>query len=118
MQVRKEHGTCAKFDSTLKRHFLLQPLSFKLDRLRHRQRAAGTKWQWDVVDSWLGSDKRALVVMAEAGTGKSCISAAIVDRLSSDPERTVVYHFHKHDDQRRQEPLNLVKTMAAQLCSR
>jgi hypothetical protein len=118
VQVRERYGTSAEFDSTLKRHFLLQPLSFKLDILRHRQRAAGTRWQWAVVDSWLASNKRALAVMAEAGTGKSCISAAIVDRLSKDPERTVVYHFHKHDDQRRQEPLNFVKTLAAQLCSR
>jgi hypothetical protein len=118
VQVRERYGSCAEFDSTLKRHLLLQPLSFKMDILRHLQQSAGTNWQWGVLDTWLAGSERALVVMAEAGTGKSCISAAIIDRLSNDPQRTVVYHFHKHDDQRRQEPLNIVGTLAAQLCIR
>jgi len=119
-QVRERYGSCAVFDSTLKRQLLLQPLNCKADMQRHLERAAGTPWQWGVLEQWLAGDARALVVLAEAGTGKSCISAAIVNRLQSDPNNDIVtlYHFHKHDDQRRQEPLGIVKTLAAQLCGR
>ena len=117
-KVCEHHGDFHTFNSRLKRMLLLKPLSFKADMSRHLPHVQATQWRWDVVQKWLDGDCRALCVMADAGTGKSCISAAIIDHFKSNPSHVWAFHFLKHDDQRRLEPLNVIKTLVAQLCSR
>ncbi len=93
------------------------------------------------------SGSRVLCVLAGAGTGKSTISVAIWEKVNietnlitflvaslphyfllhllqvlasrvKDGQMTVAMHFLKHNDQRRLEPIRIVKSLAFQLAKR
>ncbi len=63
-----------------------------------------------------GLASRALVVVAGAGEGKSTISAALVTGALR--ERFAAYHFFKYNDARRQEAVQVLKSLAFQLAGR
>eukprot|EP00854_Cymbomonas_tetramitiformis_P012468 gene12468-14732_t len=90
----------------------------KTARQRHRQRSAGTVWEWGAVEAWLDGPCRALCVLAGAGTGKSTICTLLMDHLAAERPRLVVAaHFLKYSDQRRLDPLLIIKSLAHQLAS-
>ncbi len=100
-------------------------------RLVVRAEEGGTAWDFQAVEAWLdgGSvasscggeeqdvgSSRALVVCSGAGEGKSTISAALV--AGHLRERFAAYHFFKYSDARRQDPVQVIKSLAFQLASR
>ncbi|GAX81308.1 hypothetical protein CEUSTIGMA_g8739.t1 [Chlamydomonas eustigma] len=123
--IRNHHGSTAKFNTALKLQLMLSPLSYKVDLGQRGRRSAGTTWHWGDVETWLegfngsGDMSRALCVLAGAGTGKSTISAAIWEQIfieSSDVAGAI--HFLKHSDQRRLEPVKIIKSLAFQLAAK
>ena len=89
-------------------------------------RSKDTQWTFDPVSNWLAdpSQGRALCVLADAGTGKSTISAALCDKVLG---RCVggkwegpisAFHLLKHSDQRRLDPAGIIKSIAYQLAKR
>ncbi|KAK3262265.1 hypothetical protein CYMTET_28862, partial [Cymbomonas tetramitiformis] len=118
-RVREHHGDAATFNHMLKNNLLLTPLSYRADQQRHRQRSARTAWEWGAVEAWLDGPHRALCVLAGAGTGKSTICTMLMDHLAAERPRIVVAaHFLKYSDQRRLDPLLVVKSLAHQLASK
>jgi hypothetical protein len=93
--------------------------SDKVDLEQLSRRSQGTEWDFSQVRAWLAdpSQGRALCLLAGAGTGKSTVSAALVDVLSAElPEgHAAAHHFLKHSDARRLDPVRLVKSLAFQL---
>ncbi|KAK3275914.1 hypothetical protein CYMTET_15983, partial [Cymbomonas tetramitiformis] len=118
-RVREHHGDAATFNHMLKNSLLLTPLSYRADRQRHCQRSAGTVWEWGAVEAWLNGPRRALCVIAGAGTGKSTICTMLMDHLAAErPQLIVAAHFLKYSDQRRLDPLLIIKSLAHQLASK
>ncbi|KAK3242230.1 hypothetical protein CYMTET_48071 [Cymbomonas tetramitiformis] len=118
-RVREHHGDAATFNHMLKTSLLLAPLSYRADQRRHRQRSAGTAWEWGAVEAWLDGPHRALGVLAGAGTGKSTICTMLMDYLAAERPRLVVAaHFLKYSDQRRLDPVLAIRSLAHQLASR
>ncbi|KAK3274713.1 hypothetical protein CYMTET_17111, partial [Cymbomonas tetramitiformis] len=118
-RVREHHGDAATFNHMLKTSLLLAPLSYRADQQRHRQRSAGTAWEWGAVEAWLDGSHRALCVLAGAGTGKSTICTMLMDHLAAERPRLVVAgHFLKYSDQRRLDPVLAIRSLAHQLASR
>jgi hypothetical protein len=58
---------------------------------------------------------RVLCVMGGAGTGKSTVSAAIIRDVLHGSSAVTAEHFCKQTDQRRQEPIGIVKSLVFQL---
>ncbi|KAK3267376.1 hypothetical protein CYMTET_24063, partial [Cymbomonas tetramitiformis] len=118
-RVREHHGDAATFNHMLQTSLLLAPLSYRADQQRHRQRSAGTTWEWGAVEAWLDGPHRALCVLAGAGTGKSTICTMLMDHLAAERPRLVVAaHFLKYSDQRRLDPVLAIRSLAHQLASR
>ncbi|KAG2422132.1 hypothetical protein HXX76_016255, partial [Chlamydomonas incerta] len=108
--VRRIHGSAQRFNAKLKLQLLLEPLSYEADmrRLTARAEALGTRWRFESLDRWLGSKSRALVALrAAAGAGGG-----------SGGGRITAHHFLKYNDQRRLEPVAIVKSLAFQLAER
>ncbi len=97
------------------------------------RRSKETKWKFHRVQKWINNPRagRALCILASAGTGKSTISAALCETLlglggskvkrgGSKEEGTVIaaVHFLKFSDQRRLEPVRIIKSLAFQLARR
>ena len=117
--VIEHHQSTTAFDNTLKLQLLLSPVSHKVDLQQLGQRSSGTAWDWTAVKQWMdgdGKDSRALCVLAGAGTGKSSISAAMLDDEVLGP--CAAAHFLKYSDQRRLEPVAIIKNLAFQLAYR
>ncbi|KAK3258922.1 hypothetical protein CYMTET_32056 [Cymbomonas tetramitiformis] len=118
-RVREHHGDATTFNHMLKTSLLLAPLSYRADQRRHRQRSEGTSWEWGAVEAWLDGPRRALGVLAGAGTGKSTICTMLMDHLAAERPRLVVAgHFLKYSDQRRLDPVLIIRSLAHQLASR
>ncbi|KAK3241653.1 hypothetical protein CYMTET_48601 [Cymbomonas tetramitiformis] len=118
-RVREHHGDAATFNHMLKTSLLLAPLSYRTDQQRHRQRSAGTAWEWGAVEAWLDGPHRALGVLAGAGTGKSTICTMLMDHLAAErPQLVVAGHLLKYSDQRRLDPVLAIRSLAHQLASR
>ncbi|KXZ53003.1 hypothetical protein GPECTOR_8g372 [Gonium pectorale] len=135
-EVRRQHGSPEAFNSKLKLQLLLEPLSYSVDLRRLQERSADTEWEWAPVEGWvedacMGRGGRALAVVSGAGEGKSTISAEMVRRLaptaglggggggsSYGAGVALAYHFLKYNDQRRLEPVRVIKSIAFQLATR
>ena len=115
--IEAKHGTKEAFNTHLRAHLLLEPVSHKVDLLQLQTRAADTIWNWVTVDEWMRKvDVRALCIMAGVGEGKSTISAALLEHFRNNyPECVMVAHFLKFSDQRRLEPVRIIKSLAFQL---
>ncbi|KAG2491744.1 hypothetical protein HYH03_009907 [Edaphochlamys debaryana] len=121
--VERQHGSAEAFNAKLRLQLLLEPLSYRVDLHRLTERASGTTWTLGAVASWLeagAGGSRVLCVSAGDGEGKSTISAV----LASDPavggfgDRISAHHFLKYNDQRRLEPVRMIKSLAFQLALR
>ena len=77
----------------------------------------GTRqWAFDAFDTWCLADlkHRVYVLMAGAGVGKTGILSKLArDRL----DIVVAYHFCRHDDPRRSDPIRMLCSLAYQLAS-
>ncbi|PNH07715.1 Vegetative incompatibility protein HET-E-1 [Tetrabaena socialis] len=134
-EVCLHHKSPEVFNTKLKLQLLLEPLSYRVDvqRLAERAAAMGTQWAFDEVDAWLATSSRVLCITAGAGEGKSTISAALCSHqqqqtqqnpaaatVLSDNAATAVSacHFLKYSDERRLEPIRIIKSLAFQLAER
>ncbi|KAG2491745.1 hypothetical protein HYH03_009908 [Edaphochlamys debaryana] len=123
--VLTQHGSTTAFDTALKLQLLLEPLSYSVDLRRLLRRAEGTAWALEPVVSWLRQGEggsRVLCISSGAGEGKSTISAVLCSsggQLGQLPAGSVVaFHFLKYSDQRRLDPVRIVKSLAFQLARR
>ncbi|KAG2489801.1 hypothetical protein HYH03_011750 [Edaphochlamys debaryana] len=122
--VEERHGSPKAFDTSLKLQLLLEPLSYSMDLRRLLKRAKGTVWALGPVGSWLkqqqpGSSGRVLCIASGAGEGKSTISAVLCSEHEQLPPGSIsAFHFLKYNDQRRLDPVRIVKSLAFQLASR
>ncbi|KAG2427875.1 hypothetical protein HXX76_012195 [Chlamydomonas incerta] len=145
--VSRQHGSTDTFNHKLRLQLLLEPLSYNVDmrRLLRRAAAAGTCWAFSPVAEWLAEPRatapRVLCVAAGAGEGKSTISAALCAAAAASQSETAAatataaaqelpplpqlpaggvsaYHFLKYNDQRRLDPVNIIKSLAFQLAMR
>ena len=82
-KIKKHHGSLTAFDNKLRLQLLLTPLAYSVDLKELKRRSEGTTWAFGAVKAWLDSDQtgRALCIFADAGTGKSTISAALLGYL-------------------------------------
>ncbi|PNH06904.1 WD repeat domain-containing protein, partial [Tetrabaena socialis] len=123
-EVSRHHTSPEVFNTKLKLQLLLEPLSYRADmqRLNKHAAAIGTQWVFDGLDAWLASESRVLCIAAGAGEGKSTISAALCSHQGQEgrgPAATVsACHFLKYNDQRRLEPIRIIKSLAFQLAER
>ena len=136
--IKLHHGSTSAFDAALKLQLLIKPLSYRVDTTQLLERSKGTRWRFDGVAEWLrtpSGNGRALCLLAGAGTGKSSVSTKICQLMGRDdlcpalvgdpldaaldprilPVSAV--HFVKHNDQRRLEPVQLIKSLAFQLAA-
>jgi len=115
-KIKKHHGSLTAFDNKLRLQLLLTPLAYSVDLKELKRRSEGTTWAFGAVKAWLDSDQtgRALCIFAGAGTGKSTISAALLDYLHDQGYLTAC-HFNKHSDARRLDPVRIIKSIAFQL---
>jgi len=131
-KIRAHHGSSTQFNNDLRLQLLLRPLSYKVDRMRLAERSKGTQWTLGPVESWLSEGaSRALCILGGAGTGKSSISDAICEQVlriarhsghvdaEQDPSGVeeaalAAAHFLKHSDQRRLDPVAIVKSLSFQ----
>ena len=127
-KIRLHHASTAAFNTALRLQLMLDPVSFKVDLMPLEKRSQGTKWRFEQVKAWLAESpaaSRCCCVMAGAGTGKSTISAALWGRLLG-PQSGVggeegpvsAAHFLKYSDQRRLEPVRIIKSLTFQLAKR
>ncbi len=115
--------TLDTFSARLRARLLLDPLDYQgdINMLNVRSDTTSNPGQWDFskVLDWMDDPdgSRALCVVASAGTGKSTISAAMCS-LEQTGSRIDAYHFVKYSDQRRLDPMRILKSIAHQLPSR
>eukprot|EP00198_Chlamydomonas_reinhardtii_P000796 XP_001690131.1 flagellar associated protein [Chlamydomonas reinhardtii] len=93
--VERQHGSAELFNTTLKLQLLLEPVSYRVDERRLLQRARGTRWDFNAVAAWLDAGP-------PGGFG----------------ERIACRHYCKYSDQRRLDPVRVIKSLAFQLSSR
>ncbi|PNH07719.1 hypothetical protein TSOC_005803 [Tetrabaena socialis] len=133
-EVCLHHNSPEVFNTKLKLQLLPEPLSYRVDvqRLTERAAAMGTQWVFDEVDAWLATSNRVLCITAGAGEGKSTISAALCSHqqqqkqqnpaaatlLSGNAATVSACHFLKYSDERRLEPIRIIKSLAFQLAER
>ena len=76
------------------------------------------QWLFDDFDKWFGDpgDSRAYVLLGDAGVGKSVIAGALAQRMKKTGCLGAAY-FCRHYDGTRNDPRNLLGTIACQLCN-
>ena len=76
------------------------------------------QWLFDDFDKWFSDpgDSRAYVLLGDAGVGKSVIAGALAQRMKKARRLGGVY-FCRHYDGTRNDPRNLLGTIACQLCN-
>ena len=76
------------------------------------------QWLFDDFDKWFSDpgDSRAYVLLGDAGVGKSVIAGALAQRMKKARRLGAVY-FCRHYDGTRNDPRNLLATIACQLCN-
>ena len=76
------------------------------------------QWLFDDFDKWFSDpgDSRAYVLLGDAGVGKSVIAGALAQRMKKARRLGGVY-FCRHYDGTRNNPRNLLGTVACQLCN-
>ena len=91
-------------------------------RLWHEKRSAhleGTReWAFAEVQRWLddaASAQQLFWLMGGGGTGKSVLTAALLERLFG---RVAAWHFCRHDNPQASAPAALLRSLAAMLCHR
>ena len=75
------------------------------------------EWLFADINSWFHApgDSRASVLLGDAGVGKSVIAGALAKRAQDDGYLGAAY-FCRHNDETRNDPRNLLGTIACQLC--
>ena len=75
------------------------------------------QWLFDDFDKWFSDpgDSRAYVLLGDAGVGKSVIAGALAQRMKKTGCLGAAY-FCRHYDGTRNDPRNLLGTIACQLC--
>ena len=76
------------------------------------------QWLFDDFDKWFSDpgNSRAYVLLGDAGVGKSVIAGALAQRMKKARRLGAVY-FCRHYDGTRNDPRNLLGTIACQLCN-
>ena len=76
------------------------------------------QWLFDDFDKWFSGlgDSRAYVLLGDAGVGKSVIAGALAQRMKKTGCLGAAY-FCRHYDGTRNDPRNLLGTIACQLCN-
>jgi hypothetical protein len=120
----KKRGSVDAFTHFLRLRFLLRPLSYARDVEALQARSKGEQWNLEELREFLeqqgpraaagASGGRSVLacVTAESGEGKSTLSAALV---GASRQLVHAYHFCKHNDARRQDPVLIAKALAYQL---
>ena len=74
-------------------------------------------WLFADINTWFHApgDSRAYVLLGDAGVGKSVIAGALAKRAQDDGYLGAAY-FCRHNDETRNDPRNLLGTIACQLC--
>ena len=125
-KIRKHHGSTDAFNEKLRLQLMLNPVSYKIDLEQLGKRSKGTSWDFTKVEEWLAGSSRCLCIMGGAGTGKSTLSAALSKQVLGLGSGSVhsaeggegaisAIHFLKYSDQRRLEPVRIIKSLAFQL---
>ena len=85
--------------------------------LAERHDADTREWLFADINSWFHApgDSRAYVLLGDAGVGKSVIAGALAKRAQDDGYLGAAY-FCRHNDETRNDPRNLLGTIACQLC--
>ncbi len=65
-----------------------------------------------------GNQESSGLIRAGAGTGKSTVTAKLLAHVVERGSPAAAVHFIKHSDQRRLEPVNMIKSIAFQLAKR
>ena len=75
-------------------------------------------WLFDDFDKWFidPGDSRAYVLLGDAGVGKSVIAGALAQHMKK-ARRLGAAYFCRHYDGTRNDPRNLLGTVACQLCN-
>ena len=75
------------------------------------------QWLFDDFDKWISDpgDSRAYVLLGDAGVGKSVIAGALAKRMKKIGRLGAAY-FCRHKDGTRNDPRNLLGTIACQFC--
>ena len=76
------------------------------------------QWLFDDFDKWFSDpgDSRAYVLLGDAGVGKSVIAGVLAQRMKK-ARRLGAAYFCRHYDGTRNDPRNLLGTVACQLCN-
>ena len=76
------------------------------------------QWLFDDFDKWFSDpgDSRAYVLLGDAGVGKSVVAGALAQRMKKTGCLGAAY-FCRHFDGTRNDPRNLLGTIACQLCN-
>ena len=80
-KIRENYLSTSAFNTYLKMQLMLCPVSYKTDLEQLAKRSQGTKWDFGRVREWLYGETRCLCFDAGAGTGKSTVSAALLNEL-------------------------------------
>ena len=95
--------------------------SFRLDKKTLHM--PGTReWVFDEVKRWASSETTAAQahrplfwLMGSGGTGKTVVSAVLLDRLGND---AVAWHFFRHDNPSEHGPCDILRSLCAMLCDK
>eukprot|EP00873_Tetraselmis_striata_P033726 jgi/Tetstr1/453990/TSEL_040909.t1 len=106
-------GGAAALNADVRALFTLDPLFFDED-MSTLDPADGTV-DLEPILNWLTAEKakQTLWLQGTGGAGKSTVSTALIN--NPPVGYTVLHHFLKHNDRRKQDPLRCVRTMAYQL---
>jgi WD40 repeat protein len=90
-------------------------LSFEVYMQRKREAFTGRAWLFEEIRQWLASqtDRRALLITADYGVGKSAFLAEYIHRFRG--QQALAWHFCRHDRPETLQPGTFVRSLAAQL---
>jgi hypothetical protein len=110
--IKGEHALCSEGQQAALLHSL-NPLDFGTEIEKHIQGFIGRKWVFDRFHSWLESrgNSRVFFLVADAGFGKSAISAMLAHNNPS----VLGIHFCQYQDRLRSDPRRIMCTLAYQL---